>query len=120
MDKKALIAHCLTYHNAVEDYPFADNDSAIMRHSSNRKWFALIFHLYGKLCINLKCDPVKSEFLRKTYAGVYPAWHMNKEHWNTVEVGSVPRGELFAMIAHSFELTAPKIPKAKDKKKSET
>ena len=30
-----------------------------------------------------------------------------------VEVNSIPKGELFAMIAHSFELTAPKIPKAK-------
>lgn len=113
MDKQALISHCLTYHNAVEDYPFADTDNTIMRHAGNNKWFALIFHLHGKLCINLKCDPLKSEFLRRTYEGVYPAWHMNKEHWNTVEANSVPKGELFAMIAHSFELTAPKIPQAK-------
>lgn len=119
MEKQTLIAHCLTYPNAVEDYPFADNDLTIMRHLSGGKWFACIMHLQGKLCINLKCDPVRSEFLRRTYKGVYPAWHMNKEHWNTVEVNSVPKGELFAMIAHSFELTAPKIPKAKPMRKTE-
>ena len=111
MEKQTLIAHCLTYPNAVEDYPFADNDLTIMRHPSGGKWFACIMHLQGKLCINLKCDPVRSEFLRRTYKGVYPAWHMNKEHWNTVEVNSVPKGELFAMIAHSFELTAPNVNK---------
>lgn len=31
MEKQTLIAHCLTYPNAVEDYPFADNDLTIMR-----------------------------------------------------------------------------------------
>ena len=66
MDKQTLIAHCLTYPNAVEDYPFADNDLTIMRHPSGGKWFACIMHLQGKLCINLKCDPVRSEFLRRT------------------------------------------------------
>lgn len=80
MEKQTLIAHCLTYPNAVEDYPFADNDLTIMRHPSGGKWFACIMHLQGKLCINLKCDPVRSEFLRRTYKGVYPAWHMNSEH----------------------------------------
>lgn len=34
MEKQTLIAHCLTYPNAVEDYPFADNDLTIMRHPS--------------------------------------------------------------------------------------
>lgn len=89
-----------------------------MRHPSGGKWFACIMHLQGKLCINLKCDPVRSEFLRRTYKGVYPAWHMNKEHWNTVEVNSVPKGELFAMIAHSFELTAPKNTKSEAHEKN--
>lgn len=42
MDKQTLIAHCLTYPNAVEDYPFADNDLTIMRHPSGGKWFACI------------------------------------------------------------------------------
>ena len=40
MEKQTLIAHCLTYPNAVEDYPFADNDLTIMRHPSGGKWFA--------------------------------------------------------------------------------
>ena len=63
MEKQTLIAHCLTYPNAVEDYPFADNDLTIMRHPSGGKWFACIMHLQGKLCINLKCDPVRSELV---------------------------------------------------------
>lgn len=48
MDKQTLIAHCLTYPNAVEDYPFADNDLTIMRHPSGGKWFACIMHLQGQ------------------------------------------------------------------------
>ena len=105
MEKQALIAHCLTYPNAVEDYPFADNDLTIMRHPSGGKWFACIMHLQGKLCINLKCDPVRSEFLRRTYKGVYPAWHMNKEHWNTILLdGTVPDDAVRTMIAESYDI----------------
>lgn len=76
-------------------------------------------HLQGKLCINLKCDPVRSEFLRRTYKGSLPGLAYEQRTLDTVEVNSVPKGELFAMIAHSFELTAPKIPKAKPMRKTE-
>ena len=62
-------------------------------------------HLQGKLCINLKCDPVRSEFLRRTYKGVYPAWHMNKEHWNTILLdGTVPDDAVRTMIAESYDI----------------
>ena len=42
MEKQTLIAHCLTYPNAVEDYPFADNDLTIMRHPSGGKWLPVL------------------------------------------------------------------------------
>lgn len=113
MDRRELIEHCLSFPDAYEDYPF-DSISAgatvwtVMRHRSNKKSFALIFEREG-LCINLKCDPQYSDLLRRSYKSVTPAYHMNKEHWNTVRPnGDCPEEVLFELIGLSYRLTMPK------------
>jgi predicted DNA-binding protein (MmcQ/YjbR family) len=110
MTRKELIDYCLTLPDAYEDYPFDDiiDERAwtVMRHKANRKGFAHIYESGGKLCINLKCEPLEADFLRKVYAGVTPGYHMNKTHWNTVLLGcDVPENELMRMIANSYNLT---------------
>lgn len=113
MTQRELIDLCLTYPSAYGDYPF-DETSAVMRHSGNRKMFALISERNGAVYINLKCEPMRADFLRRVYKSVTPGWHMNKVHWNTVTMGGasglsdVPAEELYDMIRHSFELTRPK------------
>lgn len=114
MTKRELIEYCLTYPDAYEDYPF-DEDSAsseawtVMRHSGNRKSFALIYERGGKLRVNLKCEPMFADFLRSVYPGVTPAYHMNKVHWNTVTPDeAIPEEELHEWIRQSYDLTKPK------------
>ena len=109
MTRSELIEYCLTLPGSVEDYPFEDKNSTVMRHTSNRKWFALIFERDNKLYINLKCDPFQSDILIQATKAVMPGWHMNKTHWNTVLLGSdVSDDEVCRMIEHSFELTKPR------------
>ena len=109
MDKRELIEYCLTYPDAFEDYPF-DESWAVMRHSGNKKGFAFIYKRDGRLFANLKCDPIKADFLRQIYRDVTPAYHMNKTHWNTVYIDSdIPEQELFDMIQHSYNLIKPKV-----------
>lgn len=111
MTRRELIDYCLTYPDAFEDYPFHDGPDidgswTVMRHRLNRKGFAFIFEREG-LCVNLKCEPLRADFLRRLYRGVTPAYHMNKVHWNTVRIDSdVPEDALFDMIEHSYRLTA--------------
>lgn len=107
MTRRELIDYCLTYPDAYEDYPFDDAGAwTAMRHRTNSKIFALIYDR-GGLCLNLKCEPMRADFLRQVYKGVTPAYHMNKEHWNTVRPASdVPAAELYAMIDHSYRLTS--------------
>ena len=113
MTKRDLIDYCLTYPAAFEDYPF-DNTTAVMRHTGNRKVFALIIIKDERLFINLKCDPMKADILRGIFQSVIPGWHMNKEHWNSVYInGDVPEQELYEMIAHSYDLVKPKARKKK-------
>ncbi|HEY6796414.1 MAG TPA: MmcQ/YjbR family DNA-binding protein [Kineosporiaceae bacterium] len=41
-----------------------------------------------------------------------PEYHMNKRHWNTVELdGSVEPDELFGMLEDSYELVLATLPK---------
>jgi len=113
MTKRDLIDYCLTYPAVYEDYPF-DETTALVRHSGNKKMFALVDFLNGRLHITLKCNPIKADFLRQIFESVVPGYHMNKEHWNTVYIdGDVPESELNEMIQHSYDLTKPKIRRGK-------
>jgi predicted DNA-binding protein (MmcQ/YjbR family) len=116
MTRQELIALCLTFPATYEDYPF-DNMSdpgscTVMRHSGNKKSFALIMPHKGELYLNLKCDPFEADFIRQAYKSVIPAYHMNKTHWNTVVMGGdVPEDEIHRMIANSYDLIKPKARK---------
>ena len=116
MTRRELITLCLSYPGAVEDYPFHDdvadpNAWAVLRHGPGQKAFAFIFER-GGLCVNLKCEPMQADFLRKVYPGVQPAYHMNKQHWNTVLTdGSVPDRLILELADHSYELVRASLPK---------
>ncbi|MDO3413261.1 MmcQ/YjbR family DNA-binding protein [Saccharibacillus sp. CPCC 101409] len=113
MDKEQIIAHCLTYMGAYEDYPFSDTWT-VMRHTGSKKSFAFIYHREGHWCANLKCEPLRAAMLRDLHEDVKPAYHMNKEHWNTVILdGGLDEEDIFDLVRHSFDLTKPKIPKKK-------
>lgn len=108
MERTEWIAYCLTLPGSYEDYPFGEGWT-VMRHRENQKSFALIYERNGILWGNLKADPMEADFLRSTFSGVQPAYHMNKAHWNSVALdGSVPEEEIRRMIRRSFDLTAPR------------
>ncbi len=103
-----LIDLCRSFPFSYEDYPF-DDTTPVIRHNGNKKIFALITIRNEKLCVNLKCEPIRAVFLRGIYNSIVPGWHMNKEHWNTVFIeGDVQIEELVQMIKHSYDLTKPK------------
>jgi predicted DNA-binding protein (MmcQ/YjbR family) len=115
MTRQELINFCLTFPAAYEDYPFGNAEAhsddglwSMMRHRANKKGFAHIYERNGRLCINLKCEPLEADFLRQAFADVTPGYHMNKEHWNTVTLGGdVPEEELKRMIGRSYDLIKP-------------
>ena len=65
------------------------------------------------LSVSLKCDPDRAVELRDRYPAVQPGYHLNKTHWNTVELdGSVPAWEVRAWIDHSYELVVQSLKRA--------
>lgn len=86
MTRKEIIKYSLSLQNAYEDYPFSDEEipSAVLKHKENNKWFALIMNVKGEEYLNVKTNPDYSDLLRNSYDYIIPAYHMNKEHWNTI------------------------------------
>lgn len=62
--------------------------------------------------VNLKCDPERSVQLREQYEGIIPGYHMNKTHWNTIQMdGTIPDKLFLELIDHSYELIVNSLPK---------
>jgi len=107
MNREDVIKYCLELPDVYEDYPFPDDSiSATMKHKKNNKWFALLMKVDGKDYLNIKTDPEYSELLRKSYDYIIPAYHMNKEHWNTIVLGDKCDRELVEeLLEQSYDLT---------------
>ena len=114
MDLGSFREYCLSKPGATEDTPFGE-DVLVFRVGG--KMFALAPLNELPAAANLKCDPDWALELRDRYEQVRPGYHMNKKHWNTVEIDSgIPDAELHKMIDHSYELVLRTLPKVKREK----
>lgn len=107
MSKEEIIKYCLELPNIYEDYPFKnDNFTTVMKHSKTNKWFVLIMKVNNKLYVNIKTEPDYSDILRNTYEYIIPAYHMNKEHWNTIIIDkNIDINLVKDLILRSYDLT---------------
>ncbi len=112
--KNYYIDKCLEFENTYLDYPFSVSDWAAIRHSDNKKIFALIYSHYGKVCINFKNKPEWATFWRESFDAVQPAYHMNKEHWSMVTIGEdASEEQILQMLYDSYNLTKTKTRRKK-------
>ena len=108
MNIEELRDYCLSRKGTSEGFPF---DETTLVFKVMDKIFALT-DLEEKFGVNLKCDPEKAIDLRERHPEVKPGWHMNKKHWNTVEIGGTLSDTLIReWIDHSYDLVAASLPK---------
>lgn len=109
MDLEKLREYCLGKPAANESMPFGED---VLVFKVAGKIFALASLDEVPARVNLKCDPDLALELRDRYEQVRPGYHMNKKHWNTVEIESgIPAVELRKMIDHSYDLVMRSLPK---------
>ena len=110
-------------HDGPRRFPrlLPDETECDRKHALRRD--TLVFKVGGKIFalaslddvpphVNLKCDPERALDLRDRYEEVQPGYHMNKKHWNTIELGGgIPEAELRRMIDHSYDLVVASLPK---------
>jgi predicted DNA-binding protein (MmcQ/YjbR family) len=109
VDPQLIREYCTAKRGVTEELPF-DEDSPVYKVMGK---IFLILNLVHPFSINIKCDPEKAVELRESYDAVKPGYHMNKTHWNTVELdGTIPAKYILEWIDHSYELVAEKLSKS--------
>ena len=104
-NKEEVLTYGLSFPDTYQDAPFHDDNWQLIRVKGSKKAFMLVYEKDESVRINVKVDPEWRDFWRKTYSSVIPAYHQNKEHWNTIILdGSIPDDEVKRMIADSYDL----------------
>jgi predicted DNA-binding protein (MmcQ/YjbR family) len=110
MDLQDLREYCLRKKGVSEDTPF-DETTLVFR--VGNKIFALTDIEDIPLSVNLKCDPERAIDLRERYECIIPGYHMNKKHWNTIELNScIDDNFVRELIDHSYDLIFNSLKKA--------
>jgi predicted DNA-binding protein (MmcQ/YjbR family) len=98
---------CLSKKGVTESLPF--NDTALV-FKVGGKMFALLDLSEDSRGITLKCDPELALEQREQYPEVTPAYHFNKRHWNTVELGGTIRESMiYGWIDDSYSLVVQSL-----------
>lgn len=101
--------YCLSKPCVTEHFPF---DETTLVFKVCNKIFTISGLERRPPAINLKCDPERAIELRELYDGkILPGYHMNKKHWNTVEIDNLPPELILELIDHSYDLIVKSLPK---------
>ena len=113
--KQRLAAFAQEAFGVLPEYLWADSPGCfVLRHPITKKWFAVFMDVSGRRLglesgemvsiVNVKCDPLLIGSLLME-EGFFPAYHMNKEHWNSIILdGSIPDQDVKRMIGESYDL----------------
>jgi predicted DNA-binding protein (MmcQ/YjbR family) len=105
----ALKRYCLSLTGAVATHPFGPEHTV---YKVEGKIFAITAH--GPTRVSLKCEPELAEQLRAAYPAIQPGYHLNKRHWNTIELdGSIEDALVRNMIEDSYDLVVSALSQAK-------
>ena len=113
--KQQFLEYCLSTYGTSPDYPFGEDfETAVLRHSDNRKWYAIVMRVSRRKfgfksdevidVVNLKL-PTEMFGSFGVADGVYPAYHMNKLHWISVLLPDAPNDIVQFLVNVSFEVT---------------
>lgn len=102
--------YCLAKKAVTEGMPFGET---VLVFKVAGKMFALASMNSDPFQVNLKCDPEKAVELRDEYDEILPGYHMNKQHWNTIIIGTgnLPEKLVKELIDHSYDLIVASLNK---------
>ncbi len=104
-----LRRRCLDLPGAVEEFPFGVETSVF---KVGGKIFAITPLKARPLTVSLKCEPEIAEQLRASHPAVRPGYHLNKRHWNTIDIdGSLDDAFVSDLVEDSYDLIVAGLPK---------
>lgn len=113
MDIEFLREYCLKKAGVSESLPFGE-DTLVFK--VGNKMFCLC-SLKIPFTINLKSEPSKAIELREEYDEIKPGYHMNKKHWNTINLeGNLSNAFITKLIDDSYNLVFNNLTKKEQSK----
>jgi len=107
-----FIDAALWFPEAVETEPFGPGT---LVYKVAGRMFALLSerNREGVPFVTLKCAPDLALELRAEFDAVFPGYHTDKRHWNSVLLdGTVPDDELLEMLRHSYQQVVARLRRA--------
>jgi len=107
MNVEEVREYCIAKKAVTESFPF--DETTLVFKVMNK-----IFCLLGldDFRVALKNDPEKNVDLRAHFPAIIPGYHLNKQHWNTIELnGMVPTKLLRELIDESYEIILKSLPR---------
>ncbi|MBD7995059.1 MmcQ/YjbR family DNA-binding protein [Arthrobacter sp. Sa2CUA1] len=116
MDAATLRQYCLSLTGAYEDFPFGPESSVFKVRAAGAgrpaKMFALSALAGDPLTISLKCEPELAQQLRAANPEITGAWHMNKTHWNQLDLtGNLADDVVRNLVEDSYDLVVASLPR---------
>ncbi len=113
MNIEEFRAYCLSLEGVQEKMPFgkatSEYDRNLLVFCVADKWFCFVNIDVFDFC-TLKCTPEQIEALHDRYAGVKPAYHMNKKHWVSVYFDKdVPDKTIKDLAKQAYDLIAASL-----------
>ena len=109
MHMEQLREFLLAFPGVSEEQPFGPE---VVVYKVMGKMFALVDYDSMPPTMNLKCDPDRALDLRDAHEAIRPGYHMNKRHWNTLDLNGTLRSPLLAeLIRHSYDLVKASLPR---------
>lgn len=109
MNIEQFTEYCLSKPGTSDSFPFG-GDTLVIK--VGPKVFALCGLDALPFKVNLKCDHDWAVELRERHEEIIPGYHMNKKHWNTVNMeGDLEIALIKKMIDHSYDLVIHSLPK---------
>lgn len=103
--KEEALTYGLSFPYTYQEAPFHDDNWQLIRVKGSKKAFLWVYEKDGFIQLNVKANPEWRDYWRGAFAAVTPAYHQNKEHWNTIRLdGTVPDEAIRTMIAESYDM----------------
>ena len=107
MNIEQIREYCLSKKGVTESFPF---DDTTLVFKVGEKMFVLT-NIERETKITVKCNPETAIELREKYNYITGAFHMNKKHWNSIEIKFANNTFIKQQIDNSYNLVVNKMTK---------
>lgn len=109
MDVEDFRNYCLAKNGVTEELPFGPD---VLVFKVMGKMFALGALESVPFKVSLKSNPNRAIELREEFPDyIEGAYHMNKKHWNSLQIEMLPPQLVTDLIEHSYDLVVKSLPK---------